>query len=79
LGCTHYPLIAHIISDIMDGNVTLIDTGEAISRHLLSRVMAKGHINRGTLNIYIDTTAHIEKRMINNILFNYKRIKLITI
>jgi len=79
LGCTHYPLIEHIISDIMDNNVTLIHTGEAISRHLLSMVTARGHINKGSLNIYIDTTAHIEKSMVNNILLNYKRIKLITI
>ena len=79
LGCTHYPLISHIISDIMDDCVTLIHTGRAISKHLLSLVTARGHINDGELEIYIDTTAYIEKDMIYNILFSYKRIKLITI
>ena len=79
LGCTHYPLISHIIADIMDNCVTLVDTGQAISRHLLSLVTAQGHINDGDLEIYIDTTDYIEKAMIDNIIFSYKRIKLITI
>ncbi len=79
LGCTHYPLIAHIISDIMNGCVTLIHTGRAITKHLLSLVTAKGHINNGNLEIYIDTTAYIERELINNILYTYKRIQLISI
>jgi glutamate racemase len=27
LGCTHYPLLSHVISDVMGGGVTLIDSG----------------------------------------------------
>lgn len=79
LGCTHYPLIAHIISDIMNQNVTLINTGRAISQRLISLVSTNNHINSGSLEIYIDTTAYIDKTMIDNIIFHYERIKLITI
>ncbi len=33
LGCTHYPLLADIIGDILGESVTLIDSGAAAARH----------------------------------------------
>ena len=32
LGCTHYPLISDIISDVFDGNIHLISTGKATAK-----------------------------------------------
>jgi glutamate racemase len=32
LGCTHYPLLKHVIADVMGGQVTLIDSGEETAR-----------------------------------------------
>jgi glutamate racemase len=32
LGCTHYPLLKHVIADVMGGNITLIDSGEETAR-----------------------------------------------
>ena len=32
LGCTHYPLIKHVISEVMGEDVTLIDSGEETAR-----------------------------------------------
>ncbi|UCG62417.1 MAG: glutamate racemase [Candidatus Zixiibacteriota bacterium] len=32
LGCTHYPLLKHVIGDVMGDNVTLIDSGEETAR-----------------------------------------------
>jgi len=39
LGCTHYPLIKHVISEVMGEDVTLIDSGEetAAARKRLAR------------------------------------------
>lgn len=34
LGCTHYPLLRGVIQDIMGENVTLIDMGEAVAKHV---------------------------------------------
>ncbi len=32
LGCTHYPLLKHVIGDVMGDNVILIDSGEETAR-----------------------------------------------
>ena len=49
LGCTHYPLvqasIERVIAAYSDRPVTLIDTGEAVARHL-ARLLAAGGIAR---------------------------------
>ncbi len=51
LGCTHYPLISHIIADIMGEGVSLIDTGREAAlwaseiltkKHLLNSQSAQG-------------------------------------
>lgn len=42
LGCTHYPLISDIISDITGANVTLIDSGAAEAYHIASHIHSSG-------------------------------------
>lgn len=34
LGCTHYPFIRELIQEIVGSEVTVIDTGEAVAKHL---------------------------------------------
>lgn len=46
LGCTHYPFLRPTINQVVGKDVSIIDTGEAVSRQL-SRVLAK----RNLLNI----------------------------
>ena len=54
LGCTHYPLVQASIERVIAGStsrpVTLIDTGEAVARHLARRLAASG-IARATSDI----------------------------
>jgi glutamate racemase len=38
LGCTHYAFLAPLIREVVGGNITLIETGAAVARHLLHRV-----------------------------------------
>jgi len=40
LGCTHYPLLKHVIADVMGDAITLIDSGEETAR--VARVQAAG-------------------------------------
>ena len=47
LGCTHYPLLKHVISDIMGDKVTLIDSGEETAREVYRRMSADGLVNPG--------------------------------
>ncbi len=41
LGCTHYPLLKHVISEVMGEDVTLIDSGEETAREA-QRILTEG-------------------------------------
>lgn len=41
LGCTHYPFLAPLIREVAGERITLIDTGEAVARHLQRRLLAE--------------------------------------
>jgi len=43
LGCTHYPILADVISGVFDGNVTLIDSGEATALEV-GRLLDEHHL-----------------------------------
>jgi len=45
LGCTHYPLLKHVIADIMGDGVTLIDSGEETARVALTTLTDAGLLN----------------------------------
>ena len=74
LGCTHYPLVGHNIEKIMDCNVSLIHTGEAISKHLLTLGTQKGHLNEGELQIHIHTTGEIQIHVVESLIGTYEAI-----
>ena len=79
LGCTHYPLVGQSIESIMNCNVRLIHTGEAISKHLLALGMQKGHFNEGALEVHIHTTGEIHTHIIENMIGTYEKLHLIEI
>lgn len=79
LGCTHYPLVSHMIEDIMQSNVKLIHTGHAIAKHLLLLGESKGHNNAGDLFVTIHTTGDIQEHLINDILDTYENLHKIEI
>ena len=79
LGCTHYPLVADVISDIMISNVLLIDTGLAIAKRLLDLSLKQGHNNNGTLAIRLSSTGDIQHTLVEKILQFPIDIKKITI
>lgn len=41
LGCTHYPFLAPLIREVVGGHIALIDTGEAVARHLQRRLLTE--------------------------------------
>jgi glutamate racemase len=79
LGCTHYPLVSQSIEKIMDRKVSLIHTGEAISKHLLRLGTQKGHLNEGDLEVHIHTTGKIHVEIIDSIIETYDNIHVIEI
>jgi glutamate racemase len=42
LGCTHYPFIKPLLAELLPANVSLIDTGAAVARHLQALLAASG-------------------------------------
>ncbi len=39
LGCTHYPFLVPLIREVTGENITLVDTGDAVARHLQRRLL----------------------------------------
>ena len=79
LGCTHYPLVSSNIKSIMNNNVSLIHTGNAISNHLFQLSSSLGHINIGDINTNIFTTGDINTNIIYHIFNDILPIKKIVI
>lgn len=42
LGCTHYPFVAQIVSELAGPGVAIIETGIPVARHLKSRLESEG-------------------------------------
>lgn len=42
LGCTHYPFLRPLLVELVPESINIIDTGEAVARHLLSTLIKLG-------------------------------------
>ncbi len=67
LGCTHYPLVSHIIKKIMQDDIFLIHTGDAIAKHLLERSKEIHHHNSGVLTIKLYATGPIDQASVERV------------
>ncbi len=47
LGCTHYPFVKPLIQDIVGKSIQIIDTGEAVAKHLQNTLAEKTLQNSG--------------------------------
>jgi len=53
LGCTHYPFLAPLITEVVGDTITLVDTGAAVARQLRNRILAE--MSPRTRNAVADT------------------------
>jgi glutamate racemase len=79
LGCTHYPLVGEVIEKVMERDLNLIHTGEAIANRLLALGQEKGHNNDGDLKITLYSTDDIDKQIVGHILETHTEVKQIDI
>jgi len=80
LGCTHYPLVSHVIQEIMQRELRLIDTGDAIAKRLLLLAKEKlAHQNEGEVTIACYATAPINTSMLSHLLGKDVEIEMIAI
>jgi len=68
LGCTHYPLVSNLIEKIMERRLTLIHTGDAIAKRLLSLGLQNGYSNNGHLILKLYTTGGIDMKSVQYLL-----------
>lgn len=65
LGCTHYPLLAGVISDYLGDGVTLVDVGRQTALTVAKRLEADGLLNgqrEGTCRYYVsDAPEHFSR------------------
>ena len=52
LGCTHYPLLKHVIADVMGDGVKLIDSGEETAKVAHKRLAEVGLLKEGALGTH---------------------------
>jgi glutamate racemase len=80
LGCTHYPLLSHVIQDYMGNSVKLVDSADAITLHLRSLLPPEHDGRPGKDNFYVsdneDKFASIGGRILNNPMRNLRRVRL---
>lgn len=80
LGCTHYPLLSHIIQDYMGNNVNLVDSADAITLHLKGLLPVEHDGKPGKDSFYVsdneDKFAVIAARILNNPMRYLKRVRL---
>jgi glutamate racemase len=79
LGCTHYPLVGEVIKKVMQRDLNLIHTGEAIAKRLLTLGQEKGHNNDGDLKITLYSTDDIDKQIVGHILEGHTEVRQIDI
>ena len=79
LGCTHYPLAAETITRLMQRPVTLIHTGDAIAKRLLTLAQERGHRNSGALSVTLYATGEIDEVSVAHILGEGYRVRGIAV
>ena len=50
LGCTHYPLLARIIAEVLGPQVSIVDSAEAITQSVVTLLAAHGLLREGGSN-----------------------------
>jgi glutamate racemase len=73
LGCTHYPLAADVIADVMGTDITLIETGEAIAKRLKTLLDISHTKNKSSLEMY--STGEIDSSIVSKILGQHTDVK----
>lgn len=49
LGCTHYPFLRPLLTELLPATVTLVDTGAAVARHLETVLAARDQLGDGAM------------------------------
>jgi glutamate racemase len=80
LGCTHYPLLRDLISQVMGNQVTLVDSAEAITAYLKALLPVNIVGKTGKDIFYVsdneDKFEQIAKRILDKEIAQLRRVRL---
>jgi len=80
LGCTHYPLLRDLISQVMGNQVTLVDSAVAITAYLKALLPANTDGKSGKDIFYVsdneDKFEQIAKRILDKDIAQLRRVRL---
>jgi len=70
LGCTHYPYLKSIISDLIPNSIKVIDSGEAVAKQTMNLLLDKNLINKSSITqnheFYINSDSKVLRSFIPN-------------
>lgn len=79
LGCTHYPLLKHVIKEVMGSKITLIDSAKQVAIEVKNILSSEGSLNKrhlGKYKLYVSDNAEwfsgLAKRFLGQ---NIKEVK----
>ena len=80
LGCTHYPLLSHVIKDYLGNAIELVDSADAIAEYLKSLIPIEHDGRPGKDSFYVSDNeekfAAIAGRILGNRLSSIRRVRL---
>lgn len=78
LGCTHYPFVRPLIEQTVGSEVTLIDTGAAVAKHLKNKLEEKNLLSisqeRAAIQFWTNSDAENAKQVIESLWCNRAQI-----
>jgi glutamate racemase len=71
LGCTHYPFVRDLISDVVGKDIVLVETGLAVASQLKNRLIEAGLLcasqSVGEVKFWTNSTAENAAQVIENL------------
>jgi glutamate racemase len=79
LGCTHYPLATDAMAKVMQKEVVFLESGGAIAKRLYALMKAKGHLNRGSVEVSLYATGKIDTKIVSRLLPRVSKVEKIAL
>ncbi|MFS4456563.1 glutamate racemase [Maribacter sp. 2304DJ31-5] len=77
LGCTHYPYLIPLIREIIPGNITIIDSGEAVARQTKAILEKNDLLNENGIKGNHGFYSNLDTKVLKGILKDFKGKKQI--
>ncbi|MBN2017807.1 MAG: glutamate racemase [Candidatus Cloacimonetes bacterium] len=78
MGCTHYPVLKHVIRDVVGDSITLVDSADSIAEELMSRYGNDKETRDAQYDFYVSDNPEkfniIGRQIVGEELYNIKKV-----